>query len=125
MDPLQRMAESRIKDAIDEGLFDDLPGRGRPLELADDSRVPAELRGAYIALRTAGILPEEMELRKSMVGLRELIEAAADGDERARLQAELDDMATRFDLLMQRSRGVGLRRSGYGSRAASRLLGRR
>lgn len=125
MDPLQRMAESRIKDAIDEGLFEDLPGRGRPLELVDDSRVPVELRGAYIALRSAGMLPEEMELRKSIVGLRDLIEAATDGDERARLEAELDGLSTRFDLLMQRRRGVGLRGSGYGSRAVSRLLGRR
>lgn len=125
MDPLARMAESKIKDAIDDGQFEDLPGKGEPLKLDDDSRVPAELRGAYIALRTAGMLPEEMELKKSMVQLRTLIDAATDGDEHARLESELSDLAVRFDLLMQRRRGSGLsRRTGYGTRATARLFGR-
>ena len=119
------MAESKIKDAIDDGQFEDLPGKGEPLKLDDDSRVPAELRGAYIALRTAGMLHEEMELKKSLVQLRTLIDAATDGDEHARLESELSDLAVRFALLMQRRRGSGLsRRTGYGTRATARLCGR-
>lgn len=127
MDPLARMAESKIKDAIEEGAFADLPGKGKPLELEDDARVPAELRGAYIALRTAGMLPEEMELKKSIVSLRTLVDAAVDGDERARLETELSDLTVRFDLLMQRRRGGGagsVGRSGYGARVAGRLFRR-
>lgn len=123
MDPLARMAESKIKDAIDDGVFDDLPGKGKPLELPDDAGVPAELRGAYIALRTAGMLPEEMELRKSMVRLRDLIEEAAEGDDRALLESRLRDTALRYDILIQRRGGSSLA-GPYRAAAAARLAGR-
>ena len=63
MDPLRHIVDAKIKEAQDDGVFDDLPGKGKPLEFTDDSRVPAELRGAYSVLRTAGMLPEEMELK--------------------------------------------------------------
>ena len=118
------LAEAKIREAIDDGVFDDLPGMGEPLEIVDDSRVPPELRGAYSVLRTAGMLPEEMELKKSMVSLRDLIEAATEGDERARLESELRDMTVRFDLLMQRRRGRGSSLGGYRAAVADRLFGR-
>lgn len=121
MDPLRHIADAKIKDAIDDGHFDNLPGKGKPLQLSDDSRVPAELRGAYSVLRTAGMLPEEMELRKSMVTMRDLITEATDGDEQARLEAELESMSLRFDMLMERRRGRGLNLGGYRSRAMGRL----
>lgn len=125
MDPLRNMAEAKIRDAIDDGVFDDLPGKGKPLQIEDDSRVPAELRGAYSVLRSAGMLPEEMELKKSMVTLRELLAIATDGDERARIEAELRDASTRFDVLMQRRRGTGVSYGSYRSAASARLFGRR
>jgi hypothetical protein len=46
----ERLAERRILDAIQAGIFDDLPGKGRPLDLDDDSHVPPELRIAYRVL---------------------------------------------------------------------------
>lgn len=122
MDPLRHIVDAKIKEAEDDGVFDDLPGKGKPLEFTDDARVPAELRGAYSVLRTAGMLPEEMELRKSIVTLRELIEHATDGDERARMESELESVSTRFDLLMERRRGRGLSLGRYRSAAMGRFM---
>jgi hypothetical protein len=34
------LAEARIEEAIAQGVFDDLPGAGRPLRLDDDRLVP-------------------------------------------------------------------------------------
>ena len=42
------IAERKIQDAIDEGLFDDLPGRGEPLDL---SRNPFEPPGMGVVNR--------------------------------------------------------------------------
>lgn len=123
MDPLRHIADAKIKEALDDGVFDDLPGKGKPLEFTDDARVPAELRGAYSVLRTAGMLPEEMELKKSIVTLRELIEHATDGDERARMESELESVSTRFDLLMERRRGRGLSLGRYRNAAMGRFMG--
>jgi Domain of unknown function (DUF1992) len=33
MDPLTAIAERRIQEAIERGEFDDLPGKGKPLDL--------------------------------------------------------------------------------------------
>lgn len=124
MDPLRDMAEQRIREAIEAGHFDDLPTKGKPVVIEDDSRVPAELRGAYSVLRSAGMLPEEMELKKSIVTLKELIESATEGDERARLDTERRELEVRFELLMQRRRGTGAGLGGYGAAVVRRLSGR-
>ncbi len=71
---LRRIAEERIKQAIKDGEFDDLKGKGKPLELKEDPFVPEELRLAYKILKNAGFLPPELELRKEIATLEELLE---------------------------------------------------
>src|ERR1041385_3431974 len=53
MDFLHRIAEERIQKAQEEGLFDNLEGRGKPLDLDDDSWVPEDLRLTYKILKNA------------------------------------------------------------------------
>lgn len=54
---LDQWAERHIIEAQRKGEFDNLPGRGEPLILDDDSHVPAELRAGYRLLKNAGCLP--------------------------------------------------------------------
>ncbi len=42
MNPLDQIAEARIREAIDRGELRDLPGEGKPLRLDDDSAIPEE-----------------------------------------------------------------------------------
>lgn len=51
MFPIDQWVEKHIKDASDNGEFDNLAGRGKPLVLDDDSAVPEELRTAYRILK--------------------------------------------------------------------------
>jgi hypothetical protein len=60
------IAEKRIRDAMDRGEFDDLPGAGRPLELNEDPLVPPEVRMAYRVLKNAGIVPAEILQRREI-----------------------------------------------------------
>jgi hypothetical protein len=69
----QRIAENRILEAIENGLFDNLQGRGKPLKFEDDSYIPLELRMAYKILKNADCLPPELELRKEIVQLQDLV----------------------------------------------------
>lgn len=50
---LDQWAERHIIEAQRKGEFDNLPGRGEPLILDDDSHVPAELRAGYRLLKNA------------------------------------------------------------------------
>jgi len=89
MDGLERLIESRIRKAQEEGAFDNLPGKGQPLQLDDDAFVPEDLRLAFKVLRNAGCLPIEMELRKEIYSLRQLLDAAIDPEEREELLRKL------------------------------------
>lgn len=70
---VQSIVEERIRKAQEEGLFDNLPGKGKPLRLDDDSRIAPHLRASYRILKNAGILPPEMQLRKEISELRQLL----------------------------------------------------
>lgn len=71
---LQRIAEERIREAMENGEFDDLELKGKPLDLKEDPFVPEELRTVYKILKGAGFLPKEVELRKEIAKLEELLE---------------------------------------------------
>lgn len=81
---IQSIAEERIREAQEQGAFDDLPGRGRPLQEEDLSGVPEELRMAWRILKNAGCVPPEVEERKQIAALADMIEQ--DCDEQVRLQ---------------------------------------
>ena len=68
-----RIAEERILDAQRAGAFDDLPGKGQPLNLEDLSWVPEDLRIGYHILKNAHVLPPEAELLKDIHTLEDLL----------------------------------------------------
>lgn len=70
---IQRLAEEKILTAIEQGEFDDLPGQGKPLVLDDNAAVPEELRAGYRLLKNSGYLPLELELRKEIQHVEELL----------------------------------------------------
>lgn len=84
------LAEERIREAQDRGEFDNLPGQGRPLQLEDDSHVPEELRMAYKLLRNGGYLPPEIEERKEIDSLLDLLENCQDEQNRVRQMRRLE-----------------------------------
>lgn len=57
-DLLHTVAERKIREAMDEGLFDNLPGKGKPLILDDDPLTPAHLRMVHHVLKNANVVPE-------------------------------------------------------------------
>lgn len=73
---LDQWAERHIRDAQKKGEFDDLPGRGEPLMLDDDSHIAPELRAGYRLLKNAGCLPPELEQRREAVELVDLLKGS-------------------------------------------------
>lgn len=69
------IAERKIEVAIEDGVFDDLQGKGKPLKLQDLSHVPEHLRAGYLLLDNAGLLPERQKLRQEVVRLEQLLSA--------------------------------------------------
>ncbi len=105
MDPLHVLAERKILEAVEAGLFDDYPGKGEPLALEDLSGMPDDLRAAYLILKGSGHLPEEMELRKEMLRFSDLLAACTDDARRTELSERRSKIALRYAILMER-RGI-------------------
>ena len=90
MNPIDQIAETRIREAIERGELSGLPGEGRPLQLDDDSAIPEELRAAYRILKNAGFLPPELQLRKELREAEHLLQQLPEGERsRARVRLEL------------------------------------
>ncbi|RMG68968.1 MAG: DUF1992 domain-containing protein [Nitrospirae bacterium] len=102
MDLFQRIAEQRIREAIERGELDNLKNAGRPLQLDDDSWVPEDLRAAYRVLKNAGCLPPEMELKKEIISLKDLIYSLDDDRERLRKIRELNFKLLRLNTMRKR-----------------------
>jgi Domain of unknown function (DUF1992) len=87
---LHRLVEDRIQKAQEEGAFDNLSGKGKPLNLDDDYAIPEDLRLTFKVLTNANCLPIEMELRKEIFNLRQLLNAAIDPEDRHEIRRELN-----------------------------------
>lgn len=99
----QRIAEQRILEAQRNGEFDNLPGKGKPLQLEDLSGVPEDLRIGYHVLKNAHVLPPEAELLKEIHSLEDLLKYVEDEGERRALAKSIQWKVIRLDMLKRRS----------------------
>lgn len=90
MDIFLKMAEQRIREAAENGEFDNLEGMGRPLQFEDETWIPEDLRAGYRILKNSGCIPPELELRKEVLSLRDLIDTIDEDRERLRRIRELN-----------------------------------
>ena len=102
VDAAWRIAEARIREAIAKGELDRLPRSGKPIVLEDLSGVPDDLRVGYKLLKNAGVLPEELELRKEALTLEAMIAACTDEAERRALRRKASEKELRYRLLLER-----------------------
>lgn len=98
-----KIIEQRIKEAQDQGAFDELPGRGRPLEIEDDSHIPEELRLAYKILKNADCLPPELELKKEIRQMEDMLGAIPDEKERYRLIKRINYKILKLNMMGKKS----------------------
>ncbi len=98
MDFFQRIAENRILEALEAGLFDNLPGKGRPLKLDDDSNVPEDLRLAYKIMKMADCLPPELETRREITRLQDLVASLEDESEKLKQMQRLNFIVMKLSL---------------------------
>jgi hypothetical protein len=100
---LQEIIERKIKEAQEKGEFDNLPGKGEPLLLDDDSGVPEDLRLAYKILKNADCLPPELELKKEIRQMEDMLVDIPDEKERYRLIKKINLKITKLNMMGRKS----------------------
>jgi DnaJ family protein C protein 28 len=68
--------EDHVRKAIEEGKFDDLPGKGKPIRWDDNPFVEADWQLAFRMLRNAGFALPWMDARKEIESQLEAARAA-------------------------------------------------
>ena len=62
----ESLIDQKIREAMERGEFDDLPGKGAPIDLSENPFEDPELRMAHRMLRNAGFAPSWIEERKDI-----------------------------------------------------------
>ena len=100
----RKSVDEKIEEAIAKGEFDDLPGKGKPLDLDAYFATPEHLRMAYSILRSADIIPEEMELLREIEGLKESLDSYTTPAGKKALRQQLSEKVTNLNMRMEHNR---------------------
>src|SRR5436190_7910007 len=66
MEPWEPLIEKKIREAMEQGEFDDLSGKGEPIDLSENPFDDPDWRMAHRMLRDAGFAPAWIEERKDI-----------------------------------------------------------
>lgn len=99
---LDQIAETRITEAIARGELDNLPGQGKPLPLEDDPLIPENLRVPYRILKNAGYCPPELEKRREIKNIEQLLATTEDATQRRQAHKRLTYLLTTLEATRKR-----------------------
>jgi DnaJ-like protein len=102
----EKLAEMKIREAIDAGEFDHLPNAGARLDLEPYFTIPEHLRMGYSVLKNANCVPEEVHLLNNVARLEAEVADAADSAVAARLSTDLQYARLRLALALEHLRAA-------------------
>jgi hypothetical protein len=95
----EKIVEARIKEAMENGEFENLPGKGKPIPLEDDSHVPEDLRLAYKLLKNADCLPPELLEKKEIFQMEDMLATIPDEKERYKLIKKINFKIMKLNMM--------------------------
>ena len=98
----ERIVESAIQEAMARGEFENLPGRGKPIDLTEYFNAPEDVRVAQAMLKNAGMVPVEVELLQEIISLKEVIASLNDDAKKAEYRKNLEEKQLQFNVLVER-----------------------
>jgi len=98
-----KIVEQKIREAQEKGEFDDLPGQGEPLDLEDDRHIPEDLRLAYKILKNADCLPPELEFKKEIRQMEDMLAHIPDEKERYRQIKKINFKIMQLNMMGKKS----------------------
>lgn len=86
------------------GEFDDLKGKGKPLDLDVYFNTPEDVRMGFSILKANDFVPEEVVLMKELSDLREKIRSTSNISELEIPRKELRDKTLTLSLLLEKNK---------------------
>ena len=97
-----RIVEALIKEAMERGEFDNLLGKGKPIDLTEYFETPEEVRVAYSVLKNAGMTSREVDLLNEIAELKQALAAMLDEKKKREIEKQIQEKQLEFSLLMER-----------------------
>ena len=101
-DTFAKVAEFKIREAIEKGELKDLPGAGKPIIIENMAFVPEEERLAYIIMKNSGLVPNEVSLLKEIESLEKAIDECQDMENKYLLKKRLGEISIRYRIIMEK-----------------------
>jgi hypothetical protein len=98
------IVEAIIKDAMERGEFDSLPGQGKPIDLTEYFETPEEVRVAHSILKNAGMTSREVELLKEIAELKQVHAALLDEKKRQEIEKQIQQKQIELNLMLERQK---------------------
>lgn len=99
-----KIVEALIREAQERGEFDNLPGKGKPVDLTSYFETPEDIRLAQSLLKNAGMLPPEVLLLKEIAELRQGLTAMTDENKNAEIRKKIQEKQMEFNLMMEKQK---------------------
>lgn len=106
---LSRLAEEKIREAIERGEFEGLEGAGRKIDLTEYFNTPAEYRVGHSLLRSNEFVPREVDLMREIAELKESV-SKADPSRKADHLRLLNEKQTALAIVLERNHAGSRRR---------------
>jgi hypothetical protein len=104
---IEKFVDEQIRRAIEAGEFDNLSGKGKPIDLRAYFETPEDLRMAYSILKSNNFVPEEVEMLKDIGALKKRLEASSDEEQKSRLKKEITEKTYTFNMLIEKRKRKG------------------
>ena len=99
-----KIVEALIKEAQERGEFENLPGKGKPIDLTSYFETPEEVRLAQSVLKNAGMTSPEVQILKEIAELRQVQEAVTDEEKKQEIRKRIEQKQMEFNLMMERQK---------------------
>jgi hypothetical protein len=99
-----RIVEAIIQEAMERGEFDNLPGKGKPIDLTEYFEMPEEVRLANSVLKNAGMTSREVDLLKEIAELKQLFAAVLDEKKKHEIEQQIQQKQVEFSLRVEQQK---------------------
>ena len=96
-----RIVEALIKETQERGEFDNLPGKGKPIDLSAYFEMPEDVRLVQSVLKNAGMTSPEVQILKEIAELRQLRETVTDDTKKQQISKKIQEKQVEFNLMME------------------------
>lgn len=101
---LSKFIEEKIQKAIADGEFENLEGKGKPLDMEAYFNTPSEYRAGHSLLKSNNFVPEEVEILREIGLLKEKIKLVSDETEKKSLNKTLNEKSLALSILLERNK---------------------